>query len=179
MTISTKSIIITTLIVSILLYLSQILFLNHYFFSALYNVPIFTKPNPKLAQCDLPSIFQDENLLQNYRSQLYPGSMQSDSYVVGFPHLFKVGGTSMKSMLRDQASHAHMDVRSLPNCKTFCTKGGARVFKKCVLHHSNATTREELRSIFTHYNKRYIKGRRKRQKDWTLNKSCLKEIMNA
>jgi len=84
-----------------------------------------------LAKCDLPNIFQDEHQLQNYRSKRYPGAIKSDSYVVGFPHLHKVGGSSLKSMLRDQAKLAGKDVRSVPHCREFCTNNNYNAFIEC------------------------------------------------
>jgi len=101
-----------------------------------------------LATCDLPALFQDELLLRFHRHDKYPGKIEHEGYAVGFPHLYKVGGSSIKSMLREQAQNANMNVREVTECQNFCTYKARKFFDNCFVGQRDKSENDQLFQLY-------------------------------
>lgn len=56
--------------------------------------------------------------LKEHRYNFYTGSVEKETYYVGFVHLHKVGETSFKNLLLQAALKEGRPVRSVPKCQS-------------------------------------------------------------
>jgi len=105
-----------------------------FIFFARFQARIVLDYSQHLAQCKLPDFFEDRLLLQFHRQDVYPGEVEKDDFIVGFTHLYQAGGSSLTSVLQEQAINANMDVRSVTQCRNFCVYKSKKLYNECFVN---------------------------------------------